>query len=44
MIVFVPMGDATGDDDTRNPGYYEEIAAHLVACGAREWSGGAGSD
>ena len=44
MIVFVPMGDKTGDDETRQPGRYEEIAAHLIACGAQEWAGVAGAD
>ena len=44
MIVFVPMGDDTGEDDTRQPRQYEEIAAYLIACGAHEWAGVAGAD
>ena len=39
MIVFVPMGDETGEDETRQPRMYEEIAAHVITCGAREWAG-----
>ena len=30
MIVFVPMGDETGEDETRQPRMYEEIAAHVI--------------
>lgn len=37
MIVFVPVGDETEQDATRAPQFYEEIANHLLACGAREW-------
>ena len=37
MIVFVPRGDATGDDETRPPAMYDEIAAYLIQCGGREW-------
>ena len=44
MLVFVPMGDKTGDDKTRQPRQYEEIAAYLIACGAQEWSGREGAD
>ncbi|MDG1401000.1 MAG: DUF2075 domain-containing protein, partial [Candidatus Binatia bacterium] len=35
MIVFVPEGDASGQDETRNPRFYDGIAAHLMACGAK---------
>ena len=38
MIVFVPMGDETGDDETRQPCHYDDIAANLIACGVREWN------
>lgn len=37
MIVFVPRGDLTGEDETRPGGMYDAIADHLVRCGAREW-------
>ena len=39
MIVFVPLGDVTEEDETRAHSLYEEIAAYLLACGAREWPG-----
>lgn len=35
MIVFVPLGDTTGEDDTRAPSFYDGIARHLLQCGAR---------
>jgi hypothetical protein len=35
MVVFVPPGDPTGDDATRPPAMYDEIANHLARCGAR---------
>lgn len=38
MIVFVPKGDVSGEDETRNPQFYDEIAEYLFACGAVEWS------
>ena len=44
MIVFVPTGDETGEDETRRPRMYEEIAEHLIACGAKEWAGREESD
>lgn len=47
MIIFVPLGDETGEDLTRAPEFYGEIAAHLLACGARQWigiDGGGGQD
>ena len=37
MILFVPLGDETGEDETRDPKFYEGIATHLLACGARPW-------
>ena len=35
MVVFVPMGDPTGEDATRDPAFYDGIAKHLLRCGAR---------
>jgi hypothetical protein len=39
MIVFIPLGDQTGEDETRTPRFYDEVATHLLACGARNWAG-----
>jgi hypothetical protein len=36
MILFVPRGDASGEDATRPPQMYDAIAEHLLRCGARE--------
>ncbi len=38
MIVFVPRGDDSGEDETRDPRFYDEVAAHLLACGAEQWA------
>ncbi len=38
MIVFIPRGDSTGEDETRPPSMYDSIANYLVNCGAREWT------
>lgn len=38
MIVFIPCGDSTGEDETRPPSMYDSIANYLVNCGAREWT------
>jgi hypothetical protein len=35
MIVFVPAGDDTGDDQTRLPDFYDGIASYLLSCGAK---------
>jgi len=35
MVVFVPKGDRTGEDSTRDPAFYDGIAEHLRRCGAR---------
>jgi hypothetical protein len=35
MIIFVPEGDATGVDITREPERYDSIAEYLTSCGAR---------
>lgn len=37
MIIFVPLGDKTGDDETRDPLMYNDIASYLIECGCREW-------
>ena len=37
MIIFVPLGDKTGDDETRDPLMYDDIASYLTKCGCREW-------
>jgi hypothetical protein len=42
MIVFVPRGDASGEDDTRPQTMYDEIANHLIMCGGREWHSATG--
>lgn len=39
MIIFVPRGDETGEDATREPGFYDGVAEYLLACGSCEWSG-----
>ena len=36
MVIFVPKGDVTDQDDTRKPAYYDAIASFLVEAGARE--------
>lgn len=36
MVVFVPLGDNSGEDTTRPPAMYDAIAEHLIRCGARE--------
>jgi hypothetical protein len=37
MIVFIPRGDPTGEDETRPPSMYDGIANYLISCGGREW-------
>jgi hypothetical protein len=39
MIVFVPPGDSTGEDETRPPEMYDAIASYLVRCGGRAYDG-----
>lgn len=34
LVVFVPPGDLSGDDESRPRGAYDAIASFLVACGA----------
>lgn len=36
MVIFVPCGDHTGDDQTRKTGFYDGVADYLFECGARE--------
>jgi hypothetical protein len=36
MIIFVPLGDLTGDDETRLPAFYDGIWNFLISCGAKE--------
>lgn len=43
MIIFIPPGDPTGEDETRPPVMYDDIASYLVRCGGREWVPGKGS-
>jgi DUF2075 family protein len=38
MIIFVPLGDKTGEDETREPFMYDDIANYLIKCGCREWN------
>jgi hypothetical protein len=33
MIVFIPRGDPTGEDETRPPSMYDDIANYLISCG-----------
>lgn len=35
MAIFVPLGDSSGEDTTRDPALYDSIAKFLIACGAR---------
>jgi hypothetical protein len=37
MVIFVPHGDPKGVDETRLPTFYDSVADHLLACGARLW-------
>jgi hypothetical protein len=37
MIVFIPRGDLSGEDETRPPAMYDDIANYLLRCGGREW-------
>jgi hypothetical protein len=39
MVVFIPRGDPTGEDETRPPAMYDDIANYLIRCGGRDlWS------
>ncbi len=35
MTIFVPRGDLSGEDPTRDPAIYDEIAGFLLKCGAK---------
>lgn len=35
MIIFVPCGDDSGEDETRSPEFYDGIAEYLMECGAQ---------
>jgi hypothetical protein len=37
MIIFVPKGDMSGEDATRDSSMYDDIANYLVQCGCKEW-------
>ena len=34
MVIFVPRGDLSGEDSTRNIAYYDGVAEYLRSCGA----------
>lgn len=36
MVIFVPMGDVSGEDVTRKVAFYDEVWAFLKTCGAKE--------
>ncbi len=36
MIIFVPQGDLSGEDETRLPSFYDGVWSFLVKCGAKE--------
>jgi len=36
MIIFVPIGDETGQDLTCKPEFYDSIFEHLISCGAKK--------
>ena len=40
MMIFVPVGDVSRLDVTRTPEFYDGIADHLAACGARAYEPG----
>jgi hypothetical protein len=40
MVIFVPTGDVSGDDPTRNVTFYNGIAEFIAACGARSLDDG----
>ena len=41
MVIFVPGGDATHEDDTREPVFYDGVYEYLVRCGATDLEEGA---
>jgi hypothetical protein len=36
MVIFVPTGDRTGEDPTRDVQFYDGVWEFLKACGAKE--------
>lgn len=36
MVIFIPVGDSSGEDPTRPPDMYDQIASYLSSCGAKE--------
>jgi hypothetical protein len=38
LVIFVPVGDITGEDETRLARMYDEVSSYLVSCGARKLS------
>ena len=36
MVIFVPVGDLSGEDQTRNTEFYGGVFAYLKACGAQD--------
>jgi hypothetical protein len=36
MVIFVPTGDRSGEDATRNVIFYDGVWEFLKACGAKE--------
>lgn len=36
MVIFIPTGDLTGIDETRNAEFYDEIWNFLLSCGAKK--------
>ena len=36
MVIFVPKGDESGEDETRDVEFYDGIYNHLIACGATD--------
>ncbi len=39
MVIFVPKGDCTGEDQTRNVSFYDGVWEFLKACGGKELEG-----
>jgi DUF2075 family protein len=38
LVLFVPVGDVTGEDETRLARMYDELSSYLVSCGASNLS------
>lgn len=39
MVIFVPNGDTTHEDDTRKPVFYDRVYEYLVHSGATDLAG-----